>query len=293
MNLDTLSPLWLPDLVNRAHPLNRGRLAWWLTVPGLDGGRYLYDLMSLYPGTLTNMGSSSGWRGTTRPGGWGHLVFDGTNDCILPAGNPHLKLGTTYTVALWAKLPSTPSGGSYNSFFSCQGLAGGGSAVTYWNIDQYDGDLRFVVEDNGAAHLAMAYGYPFTPKLAGNTWYRIVGTRSGNSVSLYVNGTLYNSSSASLGTLSNTAAPVIGASYASSASPQYFTAASMDDIGIWTRAFSSSDVWADLRASSAGYAGALTRWGGAGALVGDASGAAPPGISSNPSARRRYIWPGR
>src|SRR5690349_1214055 len=69
--------------INQDHPLNHGRVAWWLTLPGLEGGKYLYDLCGRSPGTLTNMTTtSSGWRGTTRPGGYGHLLFDGSNDVV-------------------------------------------------------------------------------------------------------------------------------------------------------------------------------------------------------------------
>jgi hypothetical protein len=73
-----------PLVVNRGHPLNRGRISWYLALPGINyGGARWYDLIGSNHGTLTNMTTSaSGWRGTTRPGGWGSLQTDGADDYI-------------------------------------------------------------------------------------------------------------------------------------------------------------------------------------------------------------------
>ena len=54
-NLIAAMPVNTADPVNRHHPLNSKLAAWWLPLPGLDGGRQLYDLMGLNHGTLTNM----------------------------------------------------------------------------------------------------------------------------------------------------------------------------------------------------------------------------------------------
>jgi hypothetical protein len=74
--LGTHLPVFGPDPVNRAHPLNDGLVTWWLTLPPTDGGLRWYDLLGLNHGTLANFGAGFGWRGTTRPGGFGQLTFD-------------------------------------------------------------------------------------------------------------------------------------------------------------------------------------------------------------------------
>ena len=69
--------------VNWGHPLNRGLVFWGLVTPGTYSGTRFTDLTN--PGSSGNHGTLSGsssdgppaWQGTNRPGGWGHLKFDG------------------------------------------------------------------------------------------------------------------------------------------------------------------------------------------------------------------------
>src|SRR4051794_33812532 len=94
--------------VNPDHPLNRERRAWWIVVPGTDGGRQIFDLMGFNHGTLTNMTTAgSGWGGTARRGGYGNLLFDGSNDYVALGS----RVGPTggLTVAAWVRPSSTGS----------------------------------------------------------------------------------------------------------------------------------------------------------------------------------------
>lgn len=71
------------SLVNWQHPANRGLVAWWLNLPQLRGGVALRDIVGGYNVTLTN---GAQWAGGLRPGGYGCLEFDGTNDnAVTPA----------------------------------------------------------------------------------------------------------------------------------------------------------------------------------------------------------------
>src|SRR5215475_14380364 len=69
-----------PTDLNTAHPLYPGLLAWWIVHPHLAAGPTWWTLIGQTHGTLTNMGSGSGWQPSTRPGRPGELRFDGTDD---------------------------------------------------------------------------------------------------------------------------------------------------------------------------------------------------------------------
>src|SRR5215831_20671009 len=85
--LDVLQP------ADRSAPLNDGCSGWWMFLPGLSGaGTVWRDLLAPDHGTLTNMAqpatSTSGWGLTTlRPGGFGELRLDGSDDYV-SFGNP-------------------------------------------------------------------------------------------------------------------------------------------------------------------------------------------------------------
>jgi len=72
--------------LNRGHWLAKGLVSWWLAVPGFIGSTTWRDLCERNNGTLTNMAvpstSTSGWNAVTRQGGIGALAFDGTDDYV-------------------------------------------------------------------------------------------------------------------------------------------------------------------------------------------------------------------
>lgn len=95
--------------VNRQHPLANGLAAWWLCIPGMMGGAKWRDLMSPADlavgnhGTLTGItqGTTSGWQGTNRLGGFGHVLFDSSNDYV--SSTPPLGGLSQATMAFWLK----------------------------------------------------------------------------------------------------------------------------------------------------------------------------------------------
>lgn len=109
----------LPGLcVNPNSPINwrclwnRGLVSWWMNLPqGVwGGGRKWRDLnrASLNDGTLTNMAfpstSTSSWGPTTRPGGFGEVRFDGSDDYVTAGSSWAIQ--TSFTASVWFKCPS-------------------------------------------------------------------------------------------------------------------------------------------------------------------------------------------
>src|SRR5438045_3728680 len=93
----------LSDPVNRSHPNNRGKVAWWKVLPGLDGGRQFFDLIGQAHGALTN---GPTWKPTARAGGLGAIAFDGTDDYVAVANSPAIDLTTAFTIAVSVRFNS-------------------------------------------------------------------------------------------------------------------------------------------------------------------------------------------
>lgn len=86
----------LTHTVNKKHPLNRGLISWWLALPQGPRGGIFRDLMRRNHGTLTNGPTWGGALG--RPGGWGSLDFDGTDDYVQIT---QVQFTGAFTVACW------------------------------------------------------------------------------------------------------------------------------------------------------------------------------------------------
>lgn len=99
--------LSVPELVDWCDPvtddpLNRGLVLWLLAAEGGGyGGNKWLDLCSgKNHGTLTN---GPAWQGPLgRPGGWGSLRFDGTDDYVTVAASEPLRHTGAVTFSCWA-----------------------------------------------------------------------------------------------------------------------------------------------------------------------------------------------
>lgn len=87
--------LW-GDPVNRSCALNHGLLSWWLAdSPGSGGGTW-FDLFSKRHGVLTN---SPTWTTGVRPGAFKALNLDGSDDYVAVSGS---IVATSLTISCWA-----------------------------------------------------------------------------------------------------------------------------------------------------------------------------------------------
>lgn len=99
-----IGPVNWGDPINWQHPLNDGLVGWWLNTPNSQGGTVLRDLVGRNDGTLANMNPATDWVKSNRPGGWGALDFDGSDDDVsLPAGI--VNVGSEHISAfMWVNL---------------------------------------------------------------------------------------------------------------------------------------------------------------------------------------------
>lgn len=228
--------------VNRAHHLNQGRRAWWLTLPGLDAGPKWYDLVGSAHGTLTNMTTSaSAWRGSTRPGGFGHLQFDGSDDRVAASGLAEVS-GSAVTVALWLRLDAYDGTGAV-LFGTNTG------AACFYQILPGAGNTIYV---SGTAVTVPATNW------ADGVWRRFALVASATATSVYVNGVLAGTGGAPTAWAAGAKSFLIG-DWIGSPGTTFRANGSIDDVTAWSRTLSAADVRADHDESRAGYPGTLRR----------------------------------
>lgn len=241
---DKLGRIFTPSPVNRAHPLNRGRVAWWLSIPGMIGGRQFFDLMGLSHGTLTNFTSTSGWRGTTRVGGWGNLLFDGTDDYI--ETGKIVQLSGDYSLAVSFLTYST----AIQRIFNTRGVASGATPASEGGIAYGLNSGAFFGGNIGGSAVSSS-------AVSTNVAYRAVVRVSGGICTIYLNGSPA-SSPTSLGTYTP-ATQTLTIGNTDGGSPARWWSGLLDDITIYSRALSPAEAQQDYILSQQGYPDVLNR----------------------------------
>jgi hypothetical protein len=259
-------PIDLADPVDRSHPLNRGRVAWWLAVPGLEGGRQWFDLMGLNHGTLSGFGARA-WGGTTRPGGRGQVACDGAGQVSTP-----LLPTKSYTISLWFRVYPGASGETPGTLI-CSNDA---SQYLLFDFDRATSKIQlFLVDGPGG----IAYG----PALAAGTWHQAAITRRGDAAAggyqFYVDGAVVGSSNT--GTFNPAAALTIGFRPGNTQGHKD----ALDDVTVYDRALSAAEVGSLCDLSARGYPGVLRRLGSR-AWRSAPSGIGPPAASYYQRRRR-------
>lgn len=228
--------LYYGDLVNRASPLNRGLVSWWLCVPWYMSGPRFVDIAGRNHGTLTN---GPTWSGNGRVGGYGSVSFDGTNDYI--ATNWLVQLSSTYTLAAWIKCTNVARA-DLHDIFNTRSLDTGATGV---------GVIAYIL--GSALNITNIGGSTVTgaATLTSNTWFHAIWSVSSGTAQMYVNG-VASGSSGSLGTYGTTTQTLlIGASDNTNA--RWFSG-SLDDLRVWpTRSLTAAESLALYNASLRGY----------------------------------------
>ena len=227
------------DPINRGHPLNRGRVAWWLTLPGSVGGGTWRDITNnKNTGVLTAMGNSSnGFRTTNRPGGWGHMVFNGVAGRIDLGASQSLDIRPRGTMMAWCQTTSATT----QIIFETGSSSANGTAL--------------YVGSTGVAHFLFAavLDNAASPSL-GSGWNHIAGTWDGTTRRAFLNGVQWASDTPNVPILS-TGSKMIGADPAGG-NPFL---GNIDDVSIWNRALTPAEIQQNYNLSQRGYPGVLNR----------------------------------
>jgi hypothetical protein len=211
-----------------SHPTNRGLLAEYAAVPnpGWRGGLTLRDLVrggrAPHDGTLVN---GPKWQGAAgRPGGYGSLSFDGTNDLVNCGDVPGIS-GTALTVAGWLRRDAAQA----NFPVPVHKETGGGGFILY--LDASSGTINFRVNGSGTATTSAG--------LAVGAWYHCCATYDGVNQRVYLNGLPdgVHANTAPVG--ANSQALCLGNDAAGVGT--YFQGA-LDGVLLWPRCLSAAEV---------------------------------------------------
>ncbi len=128
----------------------------------------------------------------------GTIVFDGSNDYIEGVHNTQLDLTGSMTAEVWFKLTGSPSDW-------VRILGKGDSTNRTFGLWYNTSSNYFLYQRYGTSNMNAAGG-----TISTNTWYHLVGTSSGNSHVLYLNGESIGTSSTGTTFYSSTATYKVG-----------------------------------------------------------------------------------
>lgn len=208
------------NAINWRHPLNRGLLVRYRCLPNQQRGVMWRDLRRRYDGTLT---SGPEWRGPLKPNRAGSLYFDGVDDIVSSS-----ETGTSeHTVSCWWKQVSTGNYGLW--YFRQSGLIiPGAGTIVYQNGSTFETQNSNITASSG---------------MSGQMVVTHLDDTSGGT-KIYLDGV--DRTGAAAVTKTNAVALTIGR-----AAPAFwFLNGQIDDVCIWNRALSASEVASLYRAQS-------------------------------------------
>ncbi len=232
------------------HPINRGLVGCWAAVPssGWRGGVSMRDLVrgwrSSHDGTLTSMAFpptvTSGWQGPRgRPGGYGAVAFDGTDDYVGVPDADALDITGDLTIACWVN-PSTFTGDP---------------EIVNKGTNGYEVEIestgKVILAKYGVAVMARS-----TVALVAGAWTHIVCVRGGSANHIYFNAVDVTTNNAAATFAANAIAVTVGANHLRSSN---FLNGYLDDIRLYPYALSVNEVRALHDESRRGYPEAW-RW---------------------------------
>ncbi len=233
--------------VNRSYRGNRGKVGWWLTLPGLAGGPTWTDLT----GRADAVGSPGGGidrpTSPTRPGGWGHAAFSGSGMFALPDLSG--RFGSQATLATWIRVRAPSYLGDNTCFGFC--TINNDSIRTLYPFA--DGNIYLSIFTNNSRAIN---GFAITYDTAQWHWLGIATSPGTGNYRAYHNGQLLCSGT---GPSSVSAPAGMGIGGISTASGVYFIG-DLDDATLWDRALTDQEMAEAYLESSAGYPNALNRY---------------------------------
>jgi hypothetical protein len=253
---DALAPPFTPDVANRRAFLNQRRRFWLLSVPHLYGGRYFYDLINMNHGLLTAMGNTSnGWRPTPRPGGYGHVEFDGSAGYIDAGNAPSLNISGSLTMAAWIRVDSFSH--TYKLVMT-KGVPDTSGRNYCFAVDPNNGNRGIYPQIVGVGGFNPdAIVLPVANAMSTGVWYHIGITYNNplQTLGIYQNGLRTNQVTGLTGSPTTNSLNMI---FGQGGTWGWFDGG-MDDLGVWDVAFTDGDMWSLYDRSIHGYPDELNR----------------------------------
>lgn len=160
------------------------------------------------------------------------LDFDGTNDYVVAQHSTTLDIptGGSVTMCAWVFLRSLPS----DTSIMAKRDDTLGTPYAY-GINSHAGSLQVYTSGSSGVQ-AFSYTLPL------NIWKHVCGVISSSPTKLYIDGSLFDSLGSGGGVASNSAPLLIGATQYSSVNIQEFLPGKIDEVRVYNRALSATEV---------------------------------------------------
>jgi len=180
------------------------------------------------------------------------LSFNGTSQYLNIPYSSSLSVGGTkeISVSAWAKLSSFPAVPCNNSAILANGPDNGSGASGDYGLLVGDTGgcgsatgvkvLEFYIDDSSGNQYAATVTVPGNIVLG--RWYLLSATYDGTGIIVYLNGVAIGSAAVTATIGSNTNPITVGSNYGNPSSYRYYVNGSIDDVRIYNRALSASEV---------------------------------------------------
>ena len=165
---------------------------------------------------------------------YSYLNFDGVDDYLdIPASSDYdFSDEDKFSLSFWVNFNDVSS---VQYIFSAEDM--------FWVFLNDDGEIKFRYRNHPSGNWP-EFSSSFSPQI--ETWYHILITTDNGSSKIYINGSLDEESSVSISGLTangnNTRNLELGARKVYSSDPLYFLNGSLDDIAIWNKSISASEI---------------------------------------------------
>lgn len=238
--------------VERGHPLNRILLTWWQAMPGRGLGGTLPDLCRRADGTLTN-GPTWAAGGLD---GLPELAMDGSDDYV-DCGQATGLTGLAAFSVEAACRPTSVSGGASNlRYVAAAENVVSGAASTAFILRLSTSPVRW---EWYVASGSTFYGPVVWTGVSAGADYHLVGTYTGASLALYVNGALAGTAGGpGTGVAANSTATPVCIGSVPTATGRAF-AGRIRSVRGYSRAVSAAEAWGLYDQARRGYPDLLRR----------------------------------
>lgn len=186
----------------------------------------------------------------------GALNFNGSNGYIEIQGQPIPS--NSFTVSAWINASSFAHSGRYNRILSIDAASYG--AENPFTLFVMNNRKIGYVFGSGSSSAELAVPLSFSPSLSINTWYHVALTFNGNEKRLYVDGVLYGVvNNGNTFNNANSANLLIG-DFASNTTDRGEWEGKIDEVSIWNRALSASEIQSLLSNDLSAMPGLLSHY---------------------------------
>ncbi len=244
-------PVFTPDPIEWSHPLNHGRVGWWLSLPPNDSVLWFPDLCNKAPAINQNASGVS-WQSIYRPGGFGRSLLFSTSSVqnYVDCGNPsQFQMTDVMTIGCTARW----TGSLANSIMIAKwgGTSGWLIGASAANADK----IIWAATIGGSVGAVTS-----TNTYNDGAWHRIIAVYDGANLKLYVDGIQTGGNTAASGTISNQSANnLVFGNYTSHSSTSNIFVGYLDDLFVSRAAWTQAMVTQDYELSRRGYPGVLRR----------------------------------